>query len=104
MKTLSLLLISAASLLAQGVNAYLSGTILDPANQAVSDAQVKLTSTRGNQTLLGRSTDAGVFRINGLTSGTYSLVIEKEGFKPYRIDALDLVVGQRLREIVVQRF
>ena len=100
MKTLSLLLISAASLLAQGVNAYLSGTILDPANQAVSDAQVKLTSTRGNQTLLGRSTDAGVFRINGLTSGTYSLVIEKEGFKPYRIDALDLVVGQEVTRTV----
>ena len=100
MKTLFVLLLTAGSLLAQGVNAYLSGTILDPTDQAVSDAQVKLTSTRGNQTLLGRSTDAGVFRINGLASGTYSLVIEKEGFKPYRIDALDLVIGQEVTRTV----
>lgn len=100
MNTLFILVLSAASVFAQGVNAYLSGTILDPSNQAVSDAQLTLTSARGNQTLFGHSTDAGIFRINGLASGTYSLLIEKDGFKPYRVDALDLVVGQEVTRTI----
>lgn len=99
-KLLSLLLMAGAAVLAQGVNAYLSGTILDPSDRPVSGAEVKLTSAQNNQTLLSRTTEAGVFRVNGLTTGTYALTIEKDGFKPYRIEALDLVAGQEVTRIV----
>jgi len=100
MKLIYFLLLTAAAALAQGVNAYLSGTIIDPSERAISDASVKVTSAQNNQTLLGRSTDAGLFRINGLTSGTYSLTIEKQGFKPYRLESLELIVGQEVNRTI----
>ena len=100
MKLLFALLCLASAALAQGVNAYLSGTILDPSEKPVSDATIRVTALASNQTLLGRSTDAGLFRINGLASGSYSLTIEKEGFKPYRLASLELVVGQEVNRTI----
>jgi len=100
MKLLFALLCLASAALAQGVNAYLSGTILDPSEKPVSDATIRVTALASNQTLLGRSTDAGLFRINGLASGGYSLTIEKEGFKPYRLASLELVVGQEVNRTI----
>ncbi|MBZ2176591.1 MAG: TonB-dependent receptor domain-containing protein [Acidobacteriota bacterium] len=100
MKLLFSLLYLASAALAQGVNAYLSGTILDPSDKPVSDATIRVTALNSNQTLLGRSTDAGLFRINGLASGNYSLTIEKEGFKPYRLASLDLIVGQEVNRTI----
>ncbi|MBM3755968.1 MAG: TonB-dependent receptor [Acidobacteria bacterium] len=100
MKLIYCLLFAAMAAPAQGVNAYLSGTILDPADKVIADATVKVTSAQNNQTLVGRSTDAGLFRINGLASGTYSLTVEKDGFKPYRLESLDLIVGQEVSRTI----
>jgi len=100
MKLIYCLFFAAIAAPAQSVNAYLSGTILDPDDKVIADAAIKVTSAQNNQTLVGRSTDAGLFRINGLASGTYSLTVEKEGFKPYRLESLDLIVGQEVSRTI----
>ena len=60
--------------------ASLQGTITDPQGGVVPDAKVTLTSKETNISKTVTSGGSGVYSISGLAPGTYSLVVEKEGF------------------------
>ena len=81
---------------AQGINASLSGTVVDPAGQPVAGAKVKLVS---KATSAGRSTesgDAGTFYLGALPTGVYILTVEKQGFQSYVQEGFELVAGQEV--------
>ncbi|MBL8175701.1 MAG: TonB-dependent receptor [Bryobacterales bacterium] len=86
--------LSAALSLAQGDLSSVSGTILDPAERPVAGAQIRLVSKAAGREVSALSTEAGVFRVPSLPTGLYTLSVDKEGLKSYRLEDLELVSGQ----------
>jgi hypothetical protein len=72
----------------------LTGTITDESGAVVSGGTVKATNLATNVTSQTTSTDAGLYRFNDLTAGEYTVTIEVQGFKPYKIENLVVTVGQ----------
>jgi hypothetical protein len=85
-----------ALLSAQGNTASLSGIVVDPSDQIVPGALIKITQTATGVERRAESGDGGVFRISGLPVGFYSVTVEKDGFKPYILQALELLAGQEV--------
>jgi len=89
----TLLLASIIPLNAQD-RAAISGTILDPSGSVVENAKVEMSSPA---TGLHRETVTGPTGIYGFASlpvGAYTISISKDGFKPFKIQHLDLLYGQ----------
>lgn len=57
----------------------LRGIVTDPSGSVVPSATVTLKSATG-RTQTGRSDEAGAFRFEGLTPGTYEVLVEHTGF------------------------
>jgi hypothetical protein len=94
MKLAWLMVWTAALLVAQGDTSSISGTVLDPAEKPVSGARIRLIAKAAGREISALSTDAGVFRVPALPTGIYTLHVEKEGLRDYRLDDLQLVSGQ----------
>lgn len=76
------------------VLAELKGRIADPSGAAVAGAEVKLTQTStgvSRQTITGT---AGEYTYTQLSSGTYSLRVERSGFAELQRSGLTLTTGQ----------
>lgn len=86
MKSLTLIILSSFfSLFSLAQNIQLRGKVIDSnTKQAVDFATVALIDPAGNKTVKSTLTDAeGVFKLSGLSAGTYSLKISFIGFKPF---------------------
>ena len=59
----------------------ISGLVRDPSGGAVAAAVVKATNVSTNATRVSVTTDAGLFSFPSLPPGTYSVAVEKAGFK-----------------------
>jgi hypothetical protein len=58
-----------------------SGTVLDPTGAVVANAQVSLKDTKTGITKETTSKDNGTFLFPDLTSGTYELLVARDGFQ-----------------------
>jgi hypothetical protein len=96
MKQIALLLIGSSFAFAQGVTSSLTGTVLDPSDRPVAGATAKLTGKASPVTMTSVSNDAGLFRFQALPTGVYTLVVERDGFKQYRLEDFELVSGQEV--------
>lgn len=86
---------SAAPLAAQILTGELDGTVRDPSGAVVPDAVVTVTNSNENQVVRNVKTDRlGQFTVPLLTIGTYSIKIEAGGFQDFKLDNLDVHVGQ----------
>jgi hypothetical protein len=90
-RSLLLLLLAAATLAAQSISSSLTGSVLDPSGASIGGATVTLRDLDRQTTLSSVSTEAGVFRVNGIRPGAYELLIEKPGFQRYRVDRLAFI-------------
>ena len=79
---------------AQVGSATLTGTVLDPSGAPVADTTVKLESLRTGAVTTSLSSGAGLYRLAGLDTAAYRLVAEKDGFRTYRAESIQLVAGQ----------
>ena len=93
---LALLAISAASLLAQGERGALNGTITDPNGAAVPSATVTVRNIGTNVEVKAVTTDAGVYRLPYLPSGSYRISAGATGFRTSVADNVVLAVAQTL--------
>ena len=93
---ISLCLFGTGQLSAQVGSATLTGTVLDPSGAPVGDATVALESLRTGAVTESLSSGAGLYRLAGLDTGAYRLVSEKEGFRAYRAESIQLVAGQEV--------
>src|SRR5215469_6787812 len=66
---------------AQSTNASLSGRISDPTNAAITDARVVAISTSTNIRYETTSNASGEYYLTNLPPGSYTLEVEKAGFK-----------------------
>lgn len=86
---LTLLLIPMTSM-AQLTRGTISGTLRDSAGAAVAGASVKITNVDTNQARTATTDEAGFYRVTALEPGTYSVLVEKQGFG--RFEARDIAV------------
>ena len=94
-KTIVLLavVLTGAALWAQ--DASISGTVQDASSAAVVGAKVTATNLATGVAREGISNSTGLYRIDPLSPGDYSLIVEKDGFKTVSVDKLTLTVGQK---------
>ncbi len=81
---------------AQIGSATLTGSVLDPSGAPVSGATVSLESLRTGAVAEAISSAAGLYRLAGLDTGAYRLSTEKDGFRTYRAEDVQLVAGQEV--------
>ncbi len=94
----AILLASTPSIsLAQEVGATLFGTITDAAGASVPDATVTATAPSTNKAVTVTTQSNGGFVLSALSPGTYTLTIEKAGFKKSVQTGITLVVFQKAR-------
>ncbi len=96
MKRLSLLLLlfSAIPLLAQTDRGTLTGTVTDPSGNRIAGAGVVVRSIATGVESLGKTNDAGVYTVTSLSTGSYEVTIQVNGFATFRFDSVALDVGQ----------
>jgi hypothetical protein len=97
MKLALILLLIAGALEAQVASASLAGTVVDESSAVVAGARVTATEN-GNGFSRAALTDArGDYAFEQLAPGTYTLSVEKSGFRSYRAEQVTLAVNQTAR-------
>src|ERR1700680_4989558 len=89
-------LLLAAALNAQEINANISGTVTDPTGSVVPSAHVVAANTGTGVVRNTVTTSAGVFFLNNLPVGNYTLAVEAAGFKKHTASGIRLDVNDRL--------
>jgi len=90
---LSVLLVATLTASAQ-YRAGIQGSILDPEGAAVPDAKVTVTA-KDTGLIQATTSDAnGVYGVNRLAPGLYTIAIEKTGFKRKVIDDIQIIPEQ----------
>src|SRR5580765_7447097 len=74
------------------VKGNLGGTVVDPTGAVVPGAKVTLSGPTGTQTI--NSENDGNFLFSRLVPGTYSLKVEKQGFKVADAKGVQVEVGR----------
>ena len=70
-----------------------SGQVLDQSGAAVVGAQIKLTDATTNSALTALTNDAGRYSLINVPPATYNLMVTKQGFTVYKVNALKVDVG-----------
>jgi len=83
--------------LGQMVNASLTGRVTDPTGAAIPDASVTATDVATGKATKTMSGPTGDYTIPSLMPATYSVTVEKEGFKTYVESGITLLVDQHAR-------
>jgi hypothetical protein len=83
---------------AQGTDAVVTGTVLDPAGAAMPDTSVTALNTDTGVSKTVKSDSAGVYEFPALPPGTYTLSADKTGFKKYVLAGLTLRTGDHVEQ------
>src|ERR1039457_3742299 len=81
-------------LLAQVDYTSLNGTVTDPSNAVVQGARVGAVSSATGFRRETTTSAAGAYQLPGLTAGTYTITISRDGFKAAEFKNVELAVGQ----------
>jgi len=92
-----LLLVAAATLIAQSITASLSGTIKDPAGALVPGATIRIMNSETHVSRVFKSDNAGQYLAASLPVGTYDIRVEAAGFKSAQSPGIVLDVAQSAR-------
>lgn len=79
---------------AQSVNTRVNGTVKDPNGAVISGASVVLTDAATNRQLSTVSNDEGFFIFPDVRAGSYSLTVERTGFKKAQVQSVVVNVDQ----------
>ena len=79
---------------AQTTGGTLRGAVTDSQGLAIADATVNITNTATQVTIPLASTAAGLYNYPDLPVGTYSITVEKEGFKKFVRNGIQIFANQ----------
>jgi hypothetical protein len=91
---LCIVLLFAASVLAQTSRGTISGTVYDQSGAIVTDATVKVDQANTGFTRSMASTSAGLFSFSDLPSGVYTVTVTHPGFATQRIQQVNVEVAK----------
>jgi hypothetical protein len=74
-------------------SASIAGLVSDEQNAAIPGAEVKLTDSATGIALVTLTNDAGRYVFVSVTPGTYTVLVTKQGFTVFKIDAQKIDVG-----------
>ncbi len=97
-RLLCLLALANAVMWAQVTTATIYGTVTDPTGAAVPGGNVHLTHQETGAVTTKVSGEAGDFQFDFLRVGTYTILIETQGFKRFEAKGIELVAGQNVRQ------
>jgi hypothetical protein len=90
---LTLIILLAPSVFAQGERATVTGTVTDSTGAIIPDAAVAIRNTETNVTTRTTTNSAGLFYAPALSPGLYEVTTNKQGFRANRLSDLRLTVG-----------
>ncbi|MEJ7846604.1 MAG: TonB-dependent receptor [Pyrinomonadaceae bacterium] len=79
---------------AQGTTSRVTGTVTDSSGAAINGATVTLTNEATDASLTTETSDSGVYNFDLLLPGTYSVTVEKAGFKKFVATGNQALVNQ----------
>lgn len=91
------LALSAASTLAQDVRGSITGIVADPSGAAILGAKVTVTSTATGVVTTATTNGEGIYTVNFLNPGAYSLTVEAPSYKKLARDGVEVRVQDKLR-------
>jgi hypothetical protein len=94
---LFILLLASSLLQAQGTTADVVGTVTDASGAVVAGAKVTITNLGTGIAQTSDTGQGGEYIANLLPVGSYSLVVEKNGYKTYDLKQFMLAAGDRAR-------
>src|SRR5437868_6001571 len=92
-----LLLDGAVALQAQVTGATLVGTVKDPVNAAVPNAEIGVTRVETNQSRNLKADEQGNYAVPALSPGEYTIKVKAPGFQETVLTGITLEVNQRTR-------
>ena len=95
-RILSVLLLAAAALVAQLITGSFSGTVVDPSSASIAGASVTVTNQETGESRTVQTNESGDFTVTTLPPATYSIKVEKDGFKGFTRSGVILSASQRL--------
>ena len=93
---LGALLVWPAGAPAQIVTGSISGTVMDPSSQVIPEAKVVLLNEKTGEERTGATNETGAFNFPALQPGTYTLKIERQGFRGFERKGIVLTANDRL--------
>ena len=90
------ILVAASAMLAQS-RATISGTVTDSTGAAMAGAKVIATSTETNIATTAVTNSSGIYLIQNLEIGAYTVTVEHEGFRRFRESGIVLQTAESLR-------
>ncbi len=83
---------------AQGTDAVVTGTVLDPTGAVMPETAVTALNTDTGVSITVKSNSAGVYEFPTLQPGTYTLSADKQGFKKSVLNAMTLRTGDHVEQ------
>jgi hypothetical protein len=72
----------------------IGGTVMDPSGAVIPDSKVELKCPATGLSRETHTSATGIYEFPSLSIGSYSVTVTKNGFKPYKVDDIELVFGQ----------
>ena len=83
-----------ASLHAQETRGRISGRVTDTSKAIVPGASVTVTDVARGTTASATTNEQGLFQVNYLLPGTYTITVELQGFKKHVLDNIVLQISE----------
>lgn len=83
--------------LAQTPSGEISGAVIDPAGSVVAGVRVTLTNPATNAVREAQTNDSGLYAFPALPPGTYTLRVERQGFRAVERKNIEVLVGSANR-------
>src|SRR5206468_2245946 len=81
------------AMLAQQYSGTITGTVTDNTGASIEGATVKVVNNANNATSTANTGSSGVYTIPQLPVGTYTVNIQKEGFKSFAADLAEVHIS-----------
>ena len=88
---------SGSALTAQDTTGTILGNVTDASGAAVAKAEVTVTNTQTNISVVVTTSDSGAYTVPQLNPGTYSVSIKMAGFESASVTSLSISAGDRRR-------
>ncbi len=93
-----MLILAAITCQAQEFRATLTGQVTDPSGALIPNATVTAVNSQSGTTYTGQTTAKGLFYINYVLPGDYTIVAEAQGFKTAKQDKVRMFAAQTFNQ------